>query len=119
MEPKMFSKVLKASTVAIGCVVISGFVGNITYAQQDSNGKAQEPAVVSGEPQQVGRGSSKEAGGRPATGPAGPEARPLFMRTLSPGKTCCAPCEEIASNGTCKIWGQCTGVKTCPAWSIN
>ncbi len=41
----------------------------------------------------------------------------VYQHTTSQGVECCAPCVEIASNGSCKTWGQCTGAKVCPPWT--
>lgn len=53
-----------------------------------------------------------------AAQPATPFSRKLYQHTTSMGTQCCAPCEVIASDGSCKTWGQCSpGVTACDAWT--
>lgn len=107
-----------ALRVVMSGVLLSALAcGAISASASETEGTTEEaPKASTVKPTQV---KLRRAAATPApTQPATPQSRKLYQHTTKMGKKCCASCEEIASNGSCKVWGQCSStVSTCDAWT--
>jgi hypothetical protein len=98
------------------CVLLSALAGASVHAKDMRGTAVEDPNTSAAQPAPA---KPRRATATPVvTQPVTPPARKLYQHTTSMGKTCCAACEEIASDGSCKTWGQCsTNVTTCDAWT--
>ncbi len=105
-----------ALRVAVACTLLSALAGAVVFAHENSGAAVEAPKATAAQPAPV---KPRRATGQPAaTQPANPLQRKLYQHTTSQGVQCCAPCEVIASDGSCKTWGQCSpGVTTCDVWT--
>jgi hypothetical protein len=105
-----------AMRTMLACVLWSALAGASVQAQETRGTAVENPNAPAAQPAPA---KPRRATATPVvTQPVTPPARKLYQHTTSMGKTCCAACEEIASDGSCKTWGQCSpNVTTCDAWT--
>ncbi|TXH65158.1 MAG: hypothetical protein E6Q88_14345 [Lysobacteraceae bacterium] len=104
-----------ARKVITVCLLLSALIGVTVFAQQRATTKAQKAQPMAAEPARVSATKAVETS--PVMEPVAPALK-LFKHTTSQGKTCCAQCIEIGSNGACNAWAQCaSGVTDCPNWN--
>lgn len=111
-----------ASHTMMVCVLLSVLAVAAVYASETRGAAVDGQKARVAQPAQPGQPAQpkpRRAVGMPiVTQPGTPAARKLYQHTTSMGTTCCAPCEEIAANGSCKTWGQCSpNVNICDAWT--
>ncbi len=102
--------------VMMGGVLLSALFGAAVFAGERQGAAAEAPKASTAHPAHArhARPATTPVAAQPAT----PAALKLYQHTTSSGKKCCAACNEIASDGSCKSWAQCSsGVTTCDAWT--
>lgn len=104
----------------IACAWLCVF-GTPVAEAQDREGVAARSAPVA--TSDSGERQLRPAADRPAptvNPPVVAEKRKPYIREVSPGKTCCAYCEQINAQGNCSVWSQCLhGVTKCEAWKVE